>query len=95
MSPPQRAVVIGGSGALGRSIIETLSSHSCESINIGYTENPRATHNLVIDDSVQPRDVLAKIQQTGAVDAVICVAGGWVGGDAKSDGILCGSMLFN
>lgn len=81
---PSRAIVIGGSGALGRSVIETLSSHSCESINIDYNENPKATHNLVIGDDVQAKDVLAKIRQIAAVDSVICVAGGWIGGDAKS-----------
>ncbi|CAG8566884.1 6033_t:CDS:2 [Paraglomus brasilianum] len=96
-------VVSGGSGAVGKATISLFRKHENPNvISIGTKINPEANHNILVlaDESIESQGEKV-IQQAGLLlkegekfDAIICVAGGFVGGNAASDGFLA-SAAFN
>jgi len=65
-------------------------------ISIGTKLNPEANHNILVsaDDSIESQGEEV-IRQAGLLlkegekfEAIICVAGGFVGGNAASDGTI-------
>ena len=64
--------VVGGAGALGRSVISKFRGEgSHHVINIDLKENDQASENLIIKKSDEEVDIKE------ALDAVVCVAGSW------------------
>ncbi|XP_077501481.1 uncharacterized protein LOC144112551 isoform X3 [Amblyomma americanum] len=86
-----RVVVYGGKGALGSAIVSFFRQKQWWVASVDHLPNEEADANVV----VQPCDAWAsqhervlegvdKVLQDGKIDALICVAGGWAGGNAAS-----------
>ncbi|KAJ2083013.1 hypothetical protein H4R24_001129 [Coemansia sp. RSA 988] len=89
-------VVYGGRGALGSACVGLFKRQAWKVISIDYNINPEADDNLLVSDSNQglaehgariTRDI-GDLLDGGKADAVICVAGGWQGGNAASSNFL-------
>uniref|UniRef100_U5ESB9 Dihydropteridine reductase n=1 Tax=Corethrella appendiculata TaxID=1370023 RepID=U5ESB9_9DIPT len=87
-----RVFVYGGKGALGATCVQYFKSQNWWVGSIDLVENDSADANVVVDRNAdwvaQETDVLAKVSSAlngEKLDAVICVAGGWAGGNAKKD----------
>ncbi|EFA11166.1 Dihydropteridine reductase-like Protein [Tribolium castaneum] len=92
MSQAGRVVVYGGRGALGSKCISALKAKNFWVGSIDLNENSEADLNIVLEKDSdlmqQETTVLESIKTalSGAkLDAVICVAGGWAGGNAAKD----------
>ncbi|KAF9955367.1 hypothetical protein BGZ65_003429 [Modicella reniformis] len=80
-------VVYGGSGALGRAIVTDFISKKWTVFSIDFIPNQEATSILLEKNDTleeQNKRVIGAI--SCKVDAIVCVAGGWAGGNAASDG---------
>lgn len=86
-----KAVVVGGSGALGRALVSKLRETSSVQlvVSVGRHTNEEAHRNVAIPhDKVLQEDSFrileADLLQDGPFDAVFCVSGGWCGGNLFS-----------
>ncbi|KAL3119045.1 hypothetical protein niasHT_003828 [Heterodera trifolii] len=84
-----RVLIYGGRGALGTALVEHFHSKNIWVISVDLANNEMASHNILVDPlqgwQEQEHSVLAGVD--GALggeklDAVLCVAGGWAGGNA-------------
>lgn len=82
----QRVLIYGGRGALGSTLIKLFSKRSWGTISVDFIKNTHALHNIVIPQkasfveqsqfvSQELSDILGPSEK---LDAVLCVAGGWV-----------------
>jgi len=88
----KRVLVYGGRGALGSVCVQHFQKNNWWVGSIDLVENPEANANFVLDvnDDLpsQESKLLAQTKtllEDSKVDAVICVAGGWAGGNAASE----------
>jgi dihydropteridine reductase len=91
-----KAVVYGGAGQLGRAIVSHFKTKSWNTISIDYIPNPDASHNIILTKQ-QPTQQLSKtltdqlhvlLTPQQKLDAIVNVAGGWMGGHLASDSFL-------
>ncbi|ALC44491.1 Dhpr [Drosophila busckii] len=87
-----RVVVYGGKGAMGSALVEHLKSNKYWVGSIDLSENEKADLSVVVPRDAsweeQETEIVCKVGESLAgekLDAVICVAGGWAGGNAKKD----------
>lgn len=87
-----RVIVYGGKGALGTVIVDHFKSQNWWVCSIDMRQNEAADENITVDvtaDLLQQQEHVTKQIQTilnaSKVDAVLCVAGGWAGGNAASE----------
>lgn len=87
-----RIIVYGGRGALGSKCISHFKQNNYWVGSIDLNENPEADLNIVVGKDQSFEDQESKIITTvtsnlngGKLDAIICVAGGWAGGNASKD----------
>jgi len=92
MSTSSRILVYGGRGALGSAIIRHFKSKNCWVGSIDLANSEEADANVVVTPDVswcdQEKSVLAdvaKVLDGQMLDAVVCVAGGWAGGNAAHE----------
>ncbi|KAJ2157981.1 hypothetical protein GGF46_004118 [Coemansia sp. RSA 552] len=94
-------IVYGGSGALGAAIVRTFKRQAWHVICIDLRPNPDADDIITVGPSTSDlsehgaaiaNDVEA-VARGAPVDAVLCVAGGWQGGSAKSKSFLKNAQL--
>ncbi|XP_045482144.1 dihydropteridine reductase [Harmonia axyridis] len=88
----RRVIVYGGKGALGSTCVSHFKSKNFWVGSIDMSENKDADLNILVEkdaDLVQQETTILNTLKSalgGAkVEAVICVAGGWAGGNAKKD----------
>ncbi|CAG9323566.1 unnamed protein product [Blepharisma stoltei] len=81
MNLMRRALVIGGSGALGRSMVEIFRD-SWEVTSVDLRENSSAHKNIILNElqKIDDQCESCKRELTGKYDAILCVAGGFAGG---------------
>ncbi|XP_077992594.1 dihydropteridine reductase-like [Glandiceps talaboti] len=91
MASSQRVLVYGGKGALGSSIVNYFKNKNWWVASIDLFPNEDADANIVLSITEswlkQEEQVTANVEDTlkgEKVDAVLCVAGGWAGGNAAS-----------
>jgi len=74
----KRALVIGGSGGLGRSVVEVFKSNWSVT-SIDFSENSSATTNILLSPSksFSAYANTCRVNLTSKFDAIICVAGGF------------------
>ncbi|KAF8987658.1 hypothetical protein CPC16_000285 [Podila verticillata] len=89
-------VVYGGSGALGRAIVSTFIKKQWSVTSIDFSANPEATTNVLLQktDSLEEQGNRVLGGVVGQVDAIVCVAGGWAGGNAASPDLFATSELM-
>ncbi|SPP85387.1 dihydropteridine reductase [Drosophila guanche] len=87
-----RVVIYGGKGALGSACVDHFKANNYWVGSIDLSENDKADVSIVVPRdgswSEQEAMVVGKVGESLAgekLDAVICVAGGWAGGNAKKD----------
>ncbi|KAK6177940.1 hypothetical protein SNE40_012801 [Patella caerulea] len=90
-SPAGRVLVYGGKGALGSAIVRFFKSKQFWVGSIDLHPNEEADANVVVKSAeswVEQEDLVVKAVETvvgdGKLDAILCVAGGWAGGNAAS-----------
>ena len=90
-TPQSRVLVYGGKGALGAIIVSYFKSKNWWVLSADLFVNEEADANVVITTTnswtQQGEEVgskLAEQLQDNKLDAVLCVAGGWAGGNASS-----------
>ncbi|KAF9583756.1 hypothetical protein BGW38_008652 [Lunasporangiospora selenospora] len=89
-------VVYGGSGALGRAIVSTFVKKQWNVTSIDFVANQEATTNVLLEktDSLEEQGRRVTGAVAGEVDAIVCVAGGWAGGNAASNELFANSELM-
>ncbi|KAI8374515.1 uncharacterized protein BYT42DRAFT_499937 [Radiomyces spectabilis] len=78
--------VYGGSGGLGRVLVNYFKSKGYSVINIDLVENTDADRNAIVngqssmeEQGSQVMDALNSLLKDNKLDAILCVAGGWAG----------------
>ncbi|KAI1716993.1 short chain dehydrogenase domain-containing protein [Ditylenchus destructor] len=86
-----RVLVYGGKGALGAAVVDYFKSKNAWVLNVDMVKNDSADANILVDPTncwiEQESRVLKGVEQSigsEKLDAVLCVAGGWAGGNAAS-----------
>ncbi|KAG0321524.1 hypothetical protein BGZ99_003876 [Dissophora globulifera] len=89
-------VVYGGSGALGRAIVSTFIKNKWNVTSVDFFANQDATTNILLEkgDSLEEQGKRVVGGVSGHVDAIVCVAGGWAGGNAASNDFFASSELM-
>ncbi|CAO3662346.1 unnamed protein product [Umbelopsis vinacea] len=94
-------VIYGGAGALGRHLVSKFASNNWTVTSIDLVKNDNAKHNVLlnIDDSLEEQSKAAlegvsKALGAEKAAAILCVAGGWAGGNAKSADFIKNSELM-
>nr|AAL31869.1 dihydropteridine reductase [Physarum polycephalum] len=86
-----RVLVYGGNGALGNAVVSHFKSKGWDTISVDFSQSSNAAHSVVIEGSSK-EDVHKvieglKAKNIAALDALVCVAGGWQGGSIHEDDI--------
>ncbi|ESO02204.1 hypothetical protein HELRODRAFT_65590 [Helobdella robusta] len=86
-----KVLVYGGKGALGSNIVKFFRNKNWWVASIDMGPNSEADVNIVVTPSESWQDqnntIQSKVAETlghDKVDAILCVAGGWAGGNASS-----------
>lgn len=96
-SPAKRVLVYGGKGALGQSLIRFFNNKSWATVSIDRALNNDASFSVVVPGDMPWRQQVKAVEEQVAqhkYDAVICVAGGWVGGNLTSDSLIDDTELM-
>lgn len=88
----KRVLIYGGQGALGQACIAHFKSNNFWVGSIDLSKNDKADASITVSREgswiEQETEVLSKIEGVlngDKLDAIICVAGGWAGGNCKKD----------
>ncbi|KAL5021481.1 hypothetical protein ScPMuIL_000636 [Solemya velum] len=91
MSSQGRVFVYGGKGALGSTVVKFFKSKNYWVGSIDLTANEEADANVVVkpaeswtEQEVSIGTEVESLLGDNKLDAVLCVAGGWAGGNASS-----------
>ncbi|XP_011504611.1 PREDICTED: dihydropteridine reductase [Ceratosolen solmsi marchali] len=96
-----RVVIYGGKGALGSACVDTFISKNWWVGSIDTKPNCNANENIVVNIEQncveQEQIILAELKGIlgdNKLDGIICVAGGWAGGDAANKDFIKNSDLM-
>lgn len=97
-----RVLVYGGKGALGSTLVKALKGKgNFVAISIDLAKNDDANVSIVLSPSQsweeQAKNVETEIEKSlngEKLDAVLCVAGGWAGGNVKSKDLIKSTELM-
>ncbi|KAL8600552.1 hypothetical protein ACOMHN_005046 [Nucella lapillus] len=86
-----RVLVYGGKGALGSTCVKFFKSKNYWVGSVGHSANDDADTNILVTATAslmdQEQEVTAQVAEAlgeDKLDAVLCVAGGWAGGNVAS-----------
>ncbi|XP_067456015.1 quinoid dihydropteridine reductase a [Thunnus thynnus] len=86
-----RVIVYGGRGALGSKCVQHFKSKGWWVANIDMAANDEANENVIVkltesfsEQAGQVTADVARLLGEQKVDAILCVAGGWAGGNCSS-----------
>lgn len=101
MAQSGRVVIYGGKGALGATVVSHFKSKNWWVASIDLNQNQDADVNILVgkDDNLEQQQSKVANEVTDALkgnklDAIICVAGGWAGGNAKKDLIKNSDLMW-
>ncbi|KAL6043061.1 Dihydropteridine reductase [Balamuthia mandrillaris] len=91
-SAKKQVLVYGGAGQLGATVVTEFKQRGCTVFVADFRTNPEADHNVVLSPDSSNKENTARVVEelkklNAELSAVICVAGGWVGGNVKSPSI--------
>lgn len=85
LAAARKVIVIGGSGALGRALVQSFRAN-WEVTSVDISPNSDAQRNIALKagdlPELQARSLLGQLQ--GKYEAILCVAGGFVAGSVKN-----------
>ncbi|GMR49180.1 hypothetical protein PMAYCL1PPCAC_19375, partial [Pristionchus mayeri] len=100
MSCP-RVLVYGGKGALGSSLVESFKGRGYWVLSVGLNEKadasiavPKECSTVVDQEKHVLSEVALKLPEGGKLDAILCVAGGWAGGNAANEAMVKNADLM-
>ncbi|KAH7727350.1 Protein QDPR-1 [Aphelenchoides avenae] len=87
-----RVLVYGGKGALGTCVLKHFKTKNFWALNVDLVPSEDADANVVVGACAQwveqeahvLQEVGTAVGEDGKLDAVLCVAGGWAGGNVAS-----------
>lgn len=89
------AIVVGGAGALGKSLVKHLVKYGFNPLSIDFTNNNDTTQNLLLNPNqslaVQYAEISDRLKSSLSgknVSGVFCAAGGWMGGSIAESNFL-------
>mmetsp|Transcript_31869 Transcript_31869/g.83506 ORF Transcript_31869/g.83506 Transcript_31869/m.83506 type:complete len:243 (+) Transcript_31869:31-759(+) len=95
------ALIYGGRGALGNACVSFFRDKGYRVISVDFVANEDAECNVVLtaalawnDQSRKVMDAVDSFLNADKIRAVICVAGGWAGGNAGGDGLISSADLM-
>lgn len=92
-------MIYGGKGALGSALVNYFKAKQFWTISVDFVKNDDADHNVVLQPNLTLEDqaklVSSGIPEGTSLDGIVCVAGGWAGGNAASADFIknCDLML--
>ncbi|XP_044740372.1 dihydropteridine reductase [Chrysoperla carnea] len=97
----KRVLIYGGKGALGATVVKHFKSNNFWVGSIDLAQNPDADENIIVErnDSLEDQEskvisAIKSVLNDQKLDAVICVAGGWAGGNASKDLIKNSDLMW-
>ena len=82
-----RLLVVGGSGALGKSVVSAFKKINWNVTNIDVVNNQDADSNLLVDPLInigqENSSKIIPLLKDKKFNSIICTAGGWTGGEIK------------
>jgi len=92
-------LVYGGRGALGRTLVDFFKNKNFWVLSIDLVASDEADANVVVDPKAswteQEETLLSGVSALGvSFDAILCVAGGWAGGNAADDQMIKNADLM-
>ncbi|KAL9983303.1 hypothetical protein ACROYT_G005450 [Oculina patagonica] len=96
-----RVLIYGGKGALGATCVSYFKSKDWWVASVDLFPNEDAHANVVVtktdswteqNEEIQPK--VEELLDGNKLDAIICVAGGWAGGNAKSKAVVKNADLM-
>eukprot|EP01087_Luapelamoeba_hula_P001400 TRINITY_DN11120_c0_g1_i1.p1 TRINITY_DN11120_c0_g1~~TRINITY_DN11120_c0_g1_i1.p1 ORF type:complete len:253 (+),score=61.49 TRINITY_DN11120_c0_g1_i1:35-760(+) len=94
-SSKKQVLVYGGAGQLGATVVGEFKEKGWTTHCVDFRANPQAHNNVVLSPTDSTKDNVAKAvadlkSKNARLDVVVCVAGGWLGGDVKNESIFDG-----
>lgn len=96
-----RVIIYGGRGALGATVVSHFKTNNWWVASIDMNQNQDADVNILVEKDQtleqQQTKVTSEVStalQGNKLDAVICVAGGWAGGNAQKDLIKNSDLMW-
>lgn len=96
-----KVLVYGGKGALGTSVVNYFKSRNWWVVSVDLFPNEEAHANVIITKTdvwtEQESEVGSKVEEAlkeEKLDAILCVAGGWAGGNAASKAFVKNSDMM-
>ncbi|XP_033113416.1 dihydropteridine reductase-like [Anneissia japonica] len=87
----QKVLIYGGKGALGSVLVNYFKSKNWWVASLDLVQNEEAHANITIKNvaswTEQEQEIITAVEETlkgEKLDAILCVAGGWAGGNAAS-----------
>jgi len=94
----RKVLIYGGKGALGAALVNFFKNKAFWIASVDFAQNDEADHNVVLQQNLgleaQANLVKAGIPEGTVFDGIICVAGGWAGGNAGSADFLKNADLM-
>jgi dihydropteridine reductase len=97
----KNALIYGGSGALGSVLVSFFRQRNWSVLSVDSRANASASDSVILNLQLswkeQEQQVLSNVaEKLGGkkLDVVICVAGGWAGGNAADDKLVDASELM-
>ncbi|XP_026213664.1 quinoid dihydropteridine reductase a [Anabas testudineus] len=96
-----RVIVYGGRGALGSKCVQVFRSRGWWVASVDMAANDEANENVIVklsesftEQAAQVTSDVAQLLGDNKVDAILCVAGGWAGGNCSSKDLYKNSDLM-
>ncbi|CAD8078914.1 unnamed protein product [Paramecium primaurelia] len=80
-----KALIFGGSGALGRSMVKVFKGWKVTSVDFNKNEE---CDNIIIKNANDINFLKSELNTLEKFNCIVCVAGGWTGGSIKDENVL-------
>ncbi len=85
-------LVVGGSGALGKSVVSVFKNNGWRLLNVDLTANTEADFNLILDSQKKMQEQISQVHKetsnfSKSFDSIICTAGGFEMGSVRDHDI--------
>jgi len=98
VSSGKSVLIYGGKGALGSALVDFFKAKDFWVGNIDFLTNDNANHNVILEKGLsfleQAEAVTNGVPEGTQLDAILCVAGGWAGGNLESPDFLKSAQLM-